>query len=336
MSWDEDDPFYASSKLFTRTWAACLILPELLAVLATVFRLRLRQKRGLLWWDDLFALTAMIMALPVFGSTYVLLANVQLSPFANRCIGLSVMVSFYSAVMSTRASWVFSIVRTIPTQSSTFRFLSALTYFFAPFLAGNLVPIMASCLKNQTWHFEYPYVCIPPLSASTFAFISSVLTDFILTFTALKLYWSIKFTKTVRRLVLIGFTARSIMIPTVVIALINRHVRQLTKYNLVTHQYLLLHFGLLFSLFACNGLIIITFIYQKRHSNDLESSNQISTLSRIPSSPSTSVELVDYKAREIRSMAARFRPRAYSELSFQGTLTDVSMDLSEVPSQESG
>ncbi|KAF9535136.1 hypothetical protein CPB83DRAFT_843547 [Crepidotus variabilis] len=325
MVWGGDEKLQGSSATYAKVWSICLIPAESLAAVATLFRLRLRHKRGLLWWDDFFALAALLMALPVFASTYILLLQPSLRPLTNVRITWVVLATFHTSAWLARVSWLLSIARTTSHRRSVYRALIMVAYLLIPIWLGCVVPIIISCSRNKTWQLRSPYLCLPSISASAFAFLSSVLVDVSLALAALKMYWRVNLAPAVRRLVLIGFTAGSTMSPAIVaVAFSCLLLPPPSASNLedIT-QYLVLHVGLLSIVFGCNAVVIFTFVYQLWRRPDAETSSQISSLSRIPLSNSTSVGPIVSGSYTGTGGSTRFRPPL-------GGLTEISMGISHL------
>ncbi|KAF8883693.1 hypothetical protein BD779DRAFT_1381403, partial [Infundibulicybe gibba] len=253
---------------------ASMSVLHMLAIASTVFRLSQRYSSQKLWHDDYIALFAVIADCVFFVMLHVW---VQGEPNGTTFGKETTITSYWIGSIcsflvswSARASLALTIARIFPPGRTIRRFAMGMAWSFGLLGIVILLGMAISCGCDTSWHDSPEVQCDFPKALCTVAF-SSLISDTLLVFTPLRMFWRIELPDEQRRLILAGFSASawaSIAVGVCFVFMFGPDSAGLSRRNI--HP-LLGHVMATVSLMACNVMVIITFVYRLvRKDRDLE------------------------------------------------------------------
>ncbi|KAN0084450.1 hypothetical protein V8E55_007954 [Tylopilus felleus] len=227
------------------TWI--IISCHITAITCTVGRILYRWYTNRFWWEDLWAIVAgMWTAMCLIGF---IVHDPSMSPVAprNEISEWFATLSFIIVVWAARFSIFLSLVRVSnPTGSSRYIALACVTSFV----------IMCVASTTQKIYYCIAFDCSVSSHVAIMQLITDVLADSVLVLTPVLFLRDVQLSKNRRILILSAFSS-SILISAVSIA---HSVFLFRASGLIT--LILSEFKVALSLFICNILVLVTFIYR--------------------------------------------------------------------------
>ncbi|KAH7925356.1 hypothetical protein BV22DRAFT_444637 [Leucogyrophana mollusca] len=241
-----------------------------LAILFTAFRLWYRVRIRRFWWEDTWALMALLCDLVGLASGWVYFSSCAsssvlkcvLCPQATRGQALNVSslvysFSFTSVVWSVRMSIILSILRIVYPSSHIRR----ITYGVATLFAVLWGVLMA--LKAINWRSTFGSTNTHSVTATIACELASdILADVVLAALPLRLLWSVKLHRKQRRIILTIFSS------SLIISMASSFHAACELQHLTSLVSVAKDFELAFCLIVCNLLVVVTFIYRTVKNDD--------------------------------------------------------------------
>ncbi|KAF8645546.1 hypothetical protein AX16_007747 [Volvariella volvacea WC 439] len=174
-------------------WRGVSVTFHILAMLITTWRIIHRRKTRGLWWDDYWALFALILDIVYFSTVWI--RTNPYGPPIDQQDGVILFwmtaILFPSVVWAARASIAWSIIRFVPRQTSqrTRRALYCLLCLFFLFWVALLLHKVVVCASDSEWHNNRAIQCYLGSSVGIITLVTDVIGDAGLLFSAIFVFY---------------------------------------------------------------------------------------------------------------------------------------------------
>ncbi|KAF8436557.1 hypothetical protein L210DRAFT_3452039 [Boletus edulis BED1] len=241
---------------------------DVLAIVATLFRLVFRLRIRRFWWEDMWA-----AVMVVCGTTFVIAQLVAFKTAnyeAALITGWMASVAFTCTVWTSRISLLYSTIRVISPLSPLRTFTRVVTVLLLLFWAMVIVLKISQCVHDTKPTYSIGGkrrpICVLSEETVLFELITDCVSDAILLYLSLKILWRLKLPRRQRRMILSLFSSNVLMSMFSLFHAICQLVIPLK-----TAQYIAFDAELTSALIVCNILVVVTYIYRVTLSSPNES-----------------------------------------------------------------
>ncbi|KAH7912491.1 hypothetical protein BJ138DRAFT_1004359 [Hygrophoropsis aurantiaca] len=289
---------------------------QCIAMLITMFRLWFRLQMRRFWWEDTWALIALLFDIVGLISGWLYFPTCAASCLSKcdacklaapgRLLSVSWLVysvSFTCVVWAVRISILVSIMRIVYMSTS----LRHITYGIATLFSLLWGAVVA--LKLVVWRYPRAFLALAIGSELS----SDILSDILLVVLSLRLLWHIKLRKQERRIILIIF---STSLTVSMVSCFHGVCELLHQTSLAS---VAKDFELAICLIVCNSLVVITFIYRLvNHSDETSTQSFTSRVLQPTTIYFTSIDFDHLSSHPLThtSTHRRWDPPAFNPLAF--------------------
>lgn len=268
------------------------------ATLMTVWRLVYRWRDHKLWWDDAWALIAMVNAWILVSCVWVIFApeGITVTQHARVVTFYLLEECFTFAIWSARLSILFTIIRITPGRFVR-QALHVLAVIFAVFAVVLGAQKFWVCVPQPGWTDVPGATCNLGKQVALSEIITDVIGDIILVVIPVRLLWNIKVTKSLRIRLITVFS----------MSLVTTTVSLCQNYYLIhdggVRDFIVSHVEIETAVTVCNLNVLVAALYRYMHKAELEETNDTKSPSTRCPSTHVSFAAASRNAR-VRSLPA--------------------------------
>ncbi|KAH7907009.1 hypothetical protein BJ138DRAFT_1161198 [Hygrophoropsis aurantiaca] len=228
------------------------------AILLTFFRLWHRFSIQRFWWEDVWAVVAVLCSIASLVSSFWVhwqfQASLDMSIFAYWVY----TIGFACAVWAVRMSVLYSTIRLISSAKTSRWIAISVTSLFALLWGGIVGWKVYYCAPNLEWYDSPSHTCFMPRSNVFYELATDVISDAILVALPLRMLWNIKLPqKQQRKMILCIFSSSMVVSFVSIFRAISRLSRRPSNTLPASN------FEVACCLIVCNFLVIVTYLYRR-------------------------------------------------------------------------
>ncbi|KAJ8487219.1 hypothetical protein ONZ45_g14421 [Pleurotus djamor] len=241
-------------------------IPHSIALIVTLFRLFDRWRLRRLWWDDWWALTALICNMVNWLALLLRPPNgsgERYFPIESRVGIFWLSLLFFPLTLWTaRISIGVSLVRVLPPGNIMRKVAFFMNILFGFMCMGILVQRIYSCARTDAWHNSATVQCTFPSGAGVNNLVTDVVADVILIAVPLIALWKVYMPLNLRRIIYSIFTA-SILITIFSVIYATFLFVSRPRASLRIYVTVMSHVECAVALIVCDLFVLVAFCYRK-------------------------------------------------------------------------
>ncbi|THH14231.1 hypothetical protein EW146_g6073 [Bondarzewia mesenterica] len=180
---------------------------QLLAIISTTFRLGYRVKTKRFWWDDGFALVALMLTIVNLVALWIR-SDVKHRSHSARTVAYWLLTLGFTCILwSCRMSMILTIIRITPRITIQRRFAVCSAYLFALIWIALLIQKTYICGHDLSWYHLAKPQCHLGTAVGITELTTDIVSDIILIALPFHLLWDLSTSRTRYRLLMAIFSA---------------------------------------------------------------------------------------------------------------------------------